>query len=95
MQNKYEQDYSTANDKEVFRNHWMKYPAGALRSTFDNYLIMTHVCEYLYENDPRCNRFDVSDENSDGRGADFVSEFIEEIHDVIQNEVEMIKRSKH
>jgi len=66
----------------------------SLRKTYDNYLIMVHVCEHLYPNDPRCNNIDVFDDKYDGRGVDFLSEFIEEIQDTIQNEVEMIKRSK-
>jgi hypothetical protein len=53
-----------------------------------------HVCEAVHGGDKRCFVTDPWDDLYDGRGIGFISELVNEIHDVISHEVAVVIKTR-
>ena len=64
------------------------------RQYYDRFLILRAICSDVY-NDPACKKHDNPWNNKyDGRGDNFINEFMEEVNKVIQSDIPAIKESR-
>ena len=98
MKNKWRLDTEArAEGENGYYDLWNKHYGDIYRKFVDRFLILTHVCEELYDHNVECRHNDPWDDKYDGRGVQFRQEFVQEIHDAIEKHVLIIKeqREKH
>jgi hypothetical protein len=73
---------------------WEKRYAPAYQEMSDRFLIVTHVCELLWDSHPDCRHDDPWDDKYDGRGAQFREEFVREIRKLAAAIIPDIKKTR-
>ena len=98
LKNKWRMDTEAREQGEKgYEDIWKKHYVDIYRKMADRFLILTHVCEEIYDHNVECRHNDPWEDKYDGRGVQFRQEFVHEIHDEIQKNVVEIKsqRQKH
>ena len=70
---------------------WNEYYAAVYQRMTDRFLILTHVCEEMFDGDEKCRHKDPYEDKYDSRGPTFRQEYVKEIHDIIAQTLPDIK----
>lgn len=82
------------DEEERMTKLWEETYLPLYRQYYDRFLILHTVCHDVY-NDPACKKHEDPWSNKyDGRGENFVTEFLAEVHSVIANDIPKIKESR-
>lgn len=92
LKNKWRLDTEQREDGEKgYESIWNKHFVDIYRKMADRFLILTHVCEEIFDHNVECRHNDPWEDKFDGRGSQFRQEFIAEIHEAIHDHVAEIK----
>jgi hypothetical protein len=92
IEKKYEDHFATVSndpeENERLEKIWTENFMPNYHDTYDRLLIISHVCQDLYEKDPVCMLPDnIWNDKYDTRGEEFRKEFLAEVHKAVENDV--------
>lgn len=95
LKNKWRLDTEARDEGELgYDQVWERHYVDIYRKMADRFLILTHVCEEIYDHNVECRHNDPWEDKYDGRGVEFRKEFVIEIHDAIVDKVREIKSQR-
>ena len=80
-----------AKGDEGYWDIWKKHFAPSYRNQSDRFLILTRVCEEMWDGHNDCKHKDLWDNKYDGRGDEFRTDYRKAVVDSIQDNLDLIK----